>query len=110
MKTNVYSSYKIFAKASCHPYSYLLQAGEMTQALASAAMSILPLLKTEPLDPDASKTSASAFDDAWNVMRRSSSTLAADDKAVVTREVLAKRNPASARTGERERSTAPREL
>jgi hypothetical protein len=70
----------------------LLQAGEMTQALASAAMPILPLLKTAPLDPDATKTLASAFDAAWNVMRRSSSTLAADDKAIVTREAFAKQH------------------
>ena len=65
-------------------------------------MPILPLLKTAPLDPDATKTLASAFDAAWNVMRRSSSTLAADDMAIVTREVLAKRILALARTGERD--------
>ena len=66
-------------------------------------MPILPLLKTAAFDPEATKTLASAFDTAWNVLRRSGSTLAADDKAVVTREVLAKRIIAMGRTGERDR-------
>jgi hypothetical protein len=66
-------------------------------------MPILPLLKTAAFDPEATKTLGSAFDTAWNVLLRSRSTLAADDNARVTREVLAKRIVAMGRTGERDR-------
>ena len=66
-------------------------------------MPILPLLKTAGFDPEATKTLASAFDSAWSVLRRQVSTLAANENAVVTREVLAKRIVAMGRTGERDR-------
>jgi hypothetical protein len=42
-------------------------------------MPILPLSKTAGFDPEATKTLASAFDAAWDVLRRSGSTLAADN-------------------------------
>jgi hypothetical protein len=66
-------------------------------------MPILPLLKTKAFGPEATKTLASAFDTAWNVLRRSGSTLAADYNAIVTREVLAKHIIAMGRKGERDR-------
>lgn len=74
-----------------------------TQALASAAMPIKVLLKTAAFDAEATKTLASAFDTAWSVLRRSGSTLAANNKAKITREVLAKQIIAMAETGERNR-------
>ena len=64
-------------------------------------MPILRLLRTAALDPEATETLSSAFDTAWNVLRRSGSTLAANNKAVMTREVLAKQIIALGRTGER---------
>ena len=72
-----------------------------TQALASAAMPIKVLLKTAAFDAEATKTLASAFDTAWSVLRRSGSTLAANNKAKITREVLAKQIIAMAETGEK---------
>jgi hypothetical protein len=92
---------KIIANASCRAYYHLPQVGDTTQALASSAMPILPLLKTAAFDPEATKTLASAFDSAWSVLKRSGSTLAADENAIVTREVLAKCIIAMGRTGER---------
>jgi hypothetical protein len=77
------------------------QVNNSTQALAHATMPILRLLRTAAFDPKATETLASAFDTAWNVLRRSGSTLAANDKAVMTREVLAKQIIAMGRTGER---------
>ena len=65
-------------------------------------MPILPLLTSAAFDPEATKTLASAFDSAWSVLRRSGSTLAADENAIVTREALAKRIIAMGRTGERD--------
>jgi hypothetical protein len=56
-----------------------------------AAMLILPLLKDPAFDPEATKTLASAFDTAWDVLRGSGSTLATDNNAIVTREPFAKR-------------------
>jgi hypothetical protein len=66
-------------------------------------MPILPLLETAAFDPEATEILASAFDTAWNVLRRSGSTLATEENAVVTREALAKRIIATGRTGERNR-------
>ena len=66
-------------------------------------MPTLPLLKTAAFDPEATKVLASAFNAAWDVLRRSGSTLAADNMAVVARDVLAKRIIAMGQTGERDR-------
>ena len=74
-----------------------------TQAPTSAAMPILPLLKSAGFDPESIETLRSAFETAWCVLQRSGSTLAAEDKAMVTREALAKRIIAMGRTGERNR-------
>jgi hypothetical protein len=66
-------------------------------------MLILPVLKDPAFDPEATKTLASAFDTAWDVLRGSGSTLATDNNAIVTREPFAKRIIALWRTGERDR-------
>jgi hypothetical protein len=47
-------------------------------------MPILPLLKIAGFD--ATETSASTFDIAWDVLQRSGSTLAADDNDIVAVE------------------------
>jgi hypothetical protein len=82
-------SYKIFASTSCRAYYYSWQVDNSTQALASATMPILRLLRTAAFDPEATEKLTSAFDTAWNVLRRSA---VANDKAVMTREVLAKQS------------------
>ena len=64
-------------------------------------MAIQPLLKSAAFDFEATKTLASAFDSAWSVLQRSGSSLAANQNAMVTREVLAKQIIALGRTGER---------
>ena len=94
---------EIIANPTYCAYHDSLQAGDATQALASAAMPILPLLKTAAFDPEATKTLASAFNTARSVLLRSDSTLAAGENAVVAREVLAMRIVAMGRTGERDR-------
>jgi hypothetical protein len=66
-------------------------------------MPIQRLLKTATFDDEATKTLASAFDIAWGVIKRSGSTLGADHNAIATRETLANRLIAMARTGERDR-------
>ena len=65
-------------------------------------MPILRLLKTAAFDPKETKIFASAFDTAWNVLRRSGSTLAANDKAAMTREVLAEQIVKMGQAGERD--------
>jgi hypothetical protein len=64
-------------------------------------MPILRLLRNAAFDPEATETLASALDTAWNVLRASGSTLAANDNAAMTREVLAKQIIAVGPTGER---------
>jgi hypothetical protein len=66
-------------------------------------MPILSLLKSAGFDPELTETLRSAFETAWYVLQRSNSALAAEDKARVTREALAKRIVAMGRTGERNR-------
>jgi hypothetical protein len=65
-------------------------------------MPILRHLKTAAFGPEESKVLAAAFDTAWNVLRRSGSTLAANDKAAMTREVLAKQIVETEQTGDRD--------
>ena len=65
-------------------------------------MPILRLLKTAAFGPEESKVLAAAFDAAWNVLRRSGSILVANDKAAMTREVLAKQIVEMGQTGERD--------
>jgi hypothetical protein len=105
MKIHVFSVVKIRTESSpAHLVARIIIHGKSinsTQALASATMPILRLLRTAAFGPEATETLASAFDAAWNVLRRSGSTLVANDKAVMTREVLAKQIIAVGRTGER---------
>ena len=103
MKTHVLSAAKARTKSSpAHLVARIIvEVDNSTQALASATMPILRLLRTAAFDPEATETLSSAFDTAWNVLRRSGSTLAANNKAVMTREVLAKQIIALGRTGER---------
>jgi hypothetical protein len=65
-------------------------------------MPILRLLKTAAFYPKETKIFASAFDTAWNVLRRSGSTLAANDQAAMTREMLAKQIVEMGQAGERD--------
>ena len=65
-------------------------------------MPILQHLKTAAFGPEESKVLAAAFDTAWNVLRRSGSTLVANDKAAMTREVLPKQIVEMGQTGERD--------
>lgn len=65
-------------------------------------MLILQILDSEVVEPEATQTLTAAFDIAWNVLRRSGSTLAADQNAIVARRVLAKRIIVMWRSGERD--------
>lgn len=60
------------------------------------------LLRTAASDLESTETLVSAFDTAWNILRRSGSALAAADKAVMTRQLLAKQIIELGRTGERD--------
>jgi hypothetical protein len=105
MKIHVFSVVKTRTKSSpAHLVARIIIHGKSinsTQALVSATMPILRLFRTAAFDPEATETLTSAFDTAWNVLRRSGSTLVANDKAVMTREVLATQIIALGRTGER---------
>jgi hypothetical protein len=96
MKIHVFSVVKTHTKSSpAHLVARIIIHGKSinsTQALASATMPILRLLRTAAFDPEATETLTSAFDTAWNVLRRSGSTLVANDKAVMTREVLPRKS------------------
>jgi len=81
---------------------YFCQVDNSMQALVSATMPILRLLKTAAFGPEESKVLAAAFETAWNVLRRSGSTLAANDKAAMTRELLAKQIVEMGQMGERD--------
>jgi hypothetical protein len=66
------------------------------------AMPILSLLRETAFDPETTALLASAFDIAWGVVKKSGNSLAADDQAASTREVLAKRIIDRAQQGERD--------
>jgi hypothetical protein len=61
------------------------------------------LLANAAFDPDTTVLLASAFDTAWDTVKKSGSPLAADDQAASTREVLAKRIIKMGQQGERDR-------
>ena len=65
-------------------------------------MSIASLLAETAFDPDTVALLASAFETAWDTVKKSGSPLAADDQAASTRELLAKRIIATAQKGERD--------
>jgi hypothetical protein len=66
-------------------------------------MPIDSLLKNSTFGPETTALLASAFDTAWDTIKKSGSPLAADDKAASTREVLAKRIIEMGQRGERDR-------
>ncbi len=66
-------------------------------------MPIDSLLANTAFDSNTTALLASAFDTAWDTVKKSGSPLAADDQAASTREVLAKRIVEMAQQGERDR-------
>ena len=65
-------------------------------------MPIDALLADTAFDSDTTALLASAFDAAWDTVKKSSNPLAANDRAAWTREVLAKRIIDRAQQGERD--------
>jgi hypothetical protein len=65
-------------------------------------MSIAPFLEGGAFDPETVVLLASAFDTAWETVRKSGSPMARDDHADETRDRLAKRIVATAQDGERD--------
>ena len=61
------------------------------------------LLSQTAFDPDTVALLSSAFDTAWDTIKKSDSPLAAHGHAASTRELLAKRVIATARKGERDK-------
>jgi len=66
------------------------------------AMTITSLLGAGSFDPETTSLLASAFEAAWETVRKSGSPLAADGQASSTREILAKRIIDRAKAGERD--------
>jgi hypothetical protein len=66
------------------------------------AMPIYSLFADAAFDSDTTALLASAFDTAWDTVKKSGSPLAADDQAASTRELLARRIIAVGRKGERD--------
>jgi hypothetical protein len=65
-------------------------------------MPVASLLKKGALDPETTSVLASAFETAWETVKRSGSPLAAVPQAQSTRETLAKRIIELAHAGERD--------
>jgi len=65
-------------------------------------MPIQRLLQAAAPDADTTMVAASAFETAWNILRKSGSTLAAADKSIVARQLLAEQIIALGRAGERD--------
>ena len=65
-------------------------------------MLIDSLLGNGAFDPETASLLASAFESAWETVKKSGSPLAADGQALSTREILAKRIIDSAQFGERD--------
>ena len=65
-------------------------------------MPIDSLLANTTFGPETTALLASAFDSAWDTIKKSGSPLAADDQAASTREVLAKRIIEMGQRGERD--------
>ena len=69
-----------------------------------ATMSIVPLLANTSFDPEAVETLSAAFDDAWEKIKQSGSSLARPAYERGAREVLAKCIIEMAQRGERDRA------
>ena len=65
-------------------------------------MPLTPYLANAAFDPDTVAVLSSAFDIAWDTLRRSGSTLTTDSQAASTRELLAKRIVERGQMGERD--------
>lgn len=65
-------------------------------------MPIDKLLTNTAFDPDTITLLASAFDTAWDTVKKSGNPLAVDDQAASTRERLAKRIIEMGKEGERD--------
>ena len=65
-------------------------------------MPIDRLLASAAFEPDTVVLLASAFDTAWDTVKRSGSPLAAEDRAAATREAIAKHIIESGKKGERD--------
>ena len=65
-------------------------------------MPIDRLLAGAAFDPDTVVLLASAFDTAWDTVKRSGSPLAAEDRAAATREAIAKHIIDLGKSGERD--------
>jgi hypothetical protein len=68
-------------------------------------MPVIPLFGDGSFDPETTSLLASAFEDAWETVRKSGSPLASDGQASATREILAKRIIERAKAGERDSKT-----
>jgi hypothetical protein len=66
-------------------------------------MTIHSLLENSAFEPDTITLLASAFDAAWDTVKRSGSTLATDENAASTRDLLAKRIIKMGQQGQRDR-------
>jgi hypothetical protein len=64
-------------------------------------MTIEPLIEKGSFDPETASLLASAFEVAWETVKKSGSPLAENDNAPLTREIMAKRIIETAQTGER---------
>ena len=63
-------------------------------------MPIISLFGNGSFDPETTSLLASAFEDAWETVKKSGNPLTADGQALPTREILAKRVIERARAGE----------
>jgi len=66
-------------------------------------MPIVPLLANASFDPETVETLSAAFDDAWEKVKQSDSSLARPAYARGAREILAKRIIEMAQRGERDK-------
>jgi hypothetical protein len=65
-------------------------------------MPVISLFGHQSFDPETTSLLASAFESAWETVKKSGSPLAADGQALSTREILAKRIIERAQAGERD--------
>ena len=64
-------------------------------------MTIKPLIEKGSFDPETASLPTSAFEVAWETVKKSGSPLAENGSATLIREIMAKRIIETAQTGER---------
>jgi hypothetical protein len=74
----------------------------MPSSLRISGMPVISLFKKGAFDPETTSLLASAFETAWETVKKSGSPLAANGQALSTREILAKRIIELAQAGERD--------